>query len=72
MAAFLSRFSANQTFCGCTCTHRTLTSHTAAFRNCITGNFVVYQDRLEKIYCSYSGTHKILNDLIKFRMIDFL
>jgi len=47
LVKFLPRFSANQTFWGCACTHCTPTSNTTAFHKSIIGNFVVYQDRLE-------------------------
>jgi len=40
----VAQFSENQNFWGCACTP---TSNTAAFHNSITGNFAVYQDRLE-------------------------
>jgi len=36
------------------------------FHNRITGNFMVYQDRLETIYCSYSRTQKIQNVFLCF------
>ena len=47
LLAFLPRFSANQTFCGCACNHCTPTFNTTVFHNSIIGNFVVYQDRPE-------------------------
>ena len=46
-SGILPRFSANQNFWGCACTHCIPTSNTTAFHNSITGNFLVYQDRLE-------------------------
>jgi len=40
----------------CAYTHCTPTSNTTALHNSVIGNFVVHQNRLEKIYCSYSDT----------------
>jgi len=34
------------------------------FHNSIIGTFMVYEDRRETIYCSYSGTQKVQNDFL--------
>jgi len=47
ISGLLPRFSENQNCWRCACTPCTPTPNTTAFHNSITGNFVVYQDRLE-------------------------
>jgi len=49
---------------GWACTHCIPTSNTTAFHNGIKCNFVVYQDRFEKNYSSYSGTLEIQKDFV--------
>jgi len=44
---FCPDFQQIKTLGGCACNPCTPSSNTAAFHNSITGNFMVYQDRLE-------------------------
>jgi len=40
-----------------------------SFHNSIIGNFMVYQDQLEKFYCSYSVNQNIPNGFLQFLLL---